>query len=74
MSISDVLIYVGLFLAGGVAALKVIAPRTKNTVDDAALHYGEVAVEVLKGLGVEVPDGVDIKAVAVTKNGVPVSA
>lgn len=74
MSISDVLVYVGLFLAGGVAALKVIAPRTKTTVDDAVLHYGEVAVDVLKGLGVEVPDGVDIKAVAVTKNGVSVSA
>jgi hypothetical protein len=63
--LTDILLYVGLVLGGGVAALKFIAPRTKTKVDDEVLHYGEVALEVLEGLGVKVPEGVEIKAVAV---------
>jgi len=63
--LTDILIYAALFVAGGVAALKVIAPRTKNTVDDSILHYGEEAEKVLASLGVKLPDHVELKAVSV---------
>ncbi len=42
-----VLALVTAFLAGGVTFLKVLAPRTKNTIDDKVLEYGEKALEVL---------------------------
>lgn len=65
--LSDILIYAALFLAGGIAALKIVAPRTKNTIDDTVLHYGEEAEKVLASLGVKLPDDHDVVAVAVKK-------
>lgn len=65
--LADILIYAALFLAGGVAALKIVAPRTKNKVDDAILHYGEEAEKVLASLGVKLPDDHDVVAVATKK-------
>lgn len=53
-NLSTVLVIVTAFLAGGVAALKVIAPRTVNTKDDKALEYAEAALDVLPKLP-EVP-------------------
>jgi len=37
-------------LAGGVAALKLIAPKTKNTVDDAVLARLEALEALAEGL------------------------
>jgi len=46
-SLATVLIFVTGALAGAVAALKVIAPRTKNTYDDKALKYAEDILVIL---------------------------
>lgn len=45
--LSTVLALVTAFLAGGITFLKVLAPRTKNTVDDKVLEYAEKAAGVL---------------------------
>lgn len=42
-----VLVVVTAFLSGVVAALKLIAPRTKNTKDDKVLEYAEKGLELL---------------------------
>lgn len=47
LNLSTILALVTAFLAGGVAALKIIAPRTKTTKDDQILAYAEAALEVL---------------------------
>jgi hypothetical protein len=49
--IEQILLYATLVVAGAVAALTVIAPRTKNTVDDKILLYAEDVEKVLEGLG-----------------------
>lgn len=46
-NLSTILALVTAFLAGGVTFLKVLAPRTKNTVDDKILAGAEKALEVL---------------------------
>ena len=46
-SLSTVLLFVTGVLTGAVAALKIIAPRTKTTKDDKVLEYAEKALEVL---------------------------
>ena len=48
--VPQILLYLGLFLAGAVAALKVIAPRTATTVDDKVLDVAEKAEAVVEGL------------------------
>lgn len=65
--LTTILLYAGIFLAGLVAGLKVIAPLTKTTIDDKVLEYGEDAIKVLEGLGVQVPDDVTVHAVAASK-------
>lgn len=45
--LSTVLALVTAFLAGGITFLKVLAPRTKSTVDDKILEYAEKAADVL---------------------------
>lgn len=62
--LANILLYAGLFLGGALAGLKVIAPLTKNKVDDKVLLYGEEAVELLEKLGVKVPGHVEVTAVA----------
>lgn len=47
LDLSTVLVFVTGLLAGAVAALKIIAPRTKTTKDDKALEYAEKALDVL---------------------------
>jgi len=42
-----ILVFVTGLLAGLVAGLKVIAPRTANKTDDKVLEYAEKALEVL---------------------------
>ena len=51
----SVLLYAGLFLGGVVAGLKVIAPRTKTTVDDKLLQYAELVEGILEQLGHPTP-------------------
>lgn len=46
-NLSTILALVTAFLAGGITFLKVLAPRTKNTVDDKILEYAEKAADVL---------------------------
>lgn len=41
MDFTTVLVFVAGLLAGVIAGLKVIAPLTKNKVDDKVLEYGE---------------------------------
>jgi hypothetical protein len=45
--LSTILVFVTGLLAGLVAGLKVIAPRTKTTKDDKVLEYAEAALDVL---------------------------
>lgn len=45
--LSTVLAFITGALLGLVAALRVIAPRTKTTKDDKILEYAEKAVEIL---------------------------
>lgn len=47
LDLPTILVFVTGILAGAVAALKIIAPRTKNTIDDKARDYAEKALEVL---------------------------
>jgi hypothetical protein len=57
--VTTVLLYLGLFLAGLVAGLKVVAPLTKTTVDDKILDVAEKAEAVVVGLQpLPVPDPV----------------
>jgi hypothetical protein len=51
MDFSTILALAGGLVAGVVAALTIIAPRTKNTVDDKILLYAEDVEKVLEGLG-----------------------
>lgn len=46
-NLSTVLVFVTGLLAGAIAALKVIAPKTPTKVDDKALEYAEKAASVL---------------------------
>ena len=62
--LANILLYAGLFVGGLIAGLKVVAPLTKNKVDDKILYYGEEAVELLEKLGVKVPGHVEVAAVA----------
>lgn len=48
--ISFALVFVTGILAGVIAALKVIAPKTKTTVDDKVLEGAEVAQGVIDKL------------------------
>jgi hypothetical protein len=48
--ISLVLVFVTGILAGVIAALKVIAPKTKTIVDDKVLEGAEAAQDALEGL------------------------
>lgn len=50
MSLELVLAVVGGLVVGGVAALKIIAPKTKSTIDDAVLARLEKLEELLKAL------------------------
>jgi len=52
---TDILLYAGAFVAGLVVALKVIAPRTKNKVDDKILVYAQDLEELLGQLGHTAP-------------------
>ncbi len=63
--LANILLYVGLFLGGAIAGLKVIAPLTKTKIDDEVLEYGEDAVKVLESLGIKVPGHVDPEKLAV---------
>lgn len=45
--LSTVLVFITGVLAGTVAALKIIAPRTATKKDDKVLEYAEKALEVL---------------------------
>lgn len=47
LNLTTILVVVTAFLGGLVTALKVIAPLTKNTVDDKIEEYAEKALEVL---------------------------
>lgn len=47
-NLATVLVVVTAFLSGLVTALKVIAPITKNKVDDKVEEYAEKALDVLK--------------------------
>lgn len=49
--LSSILLYAGLFVAGLVAGLKVIAPLTATAIDDKILIYAEDVEKVLEGLG-----------------------
>lgn len=50
LDIATVLVFVTGLLAGAIAALKIIAPKTKTTADDKVLAVAEKAEEVLEGL------------------------
>lgn len=57
--LATILLIAGGVVSGVVLALKVIAPRTKNTVDDKILIYAEDVEKVLEGLGTNgLPAGV----------------
>lgn len=60
--LANILLYAGLFLAGAVAALKVIAPRTNTKIDDKVLIYAEDVEKVLEGLGGAKNPGVEVVA------------
>lgn len=47
MDLSTVLVFVAGLLAGVIAGLKVIAPLTKNTVDDKVLEYAEKVLPLM---------------------------
>lgn len=47
LNLATILVFATGILTGAVAALKIIAPRTKNTYDDKALEWGEKALDVL---------------------------
>lgn len=47
LDLATILVFLTGLLAGGVAALKVIAPRTKTTKDDKVLEVLEKAEEFL---------------------------
>lgn len=49
--LANILLIASGALAGVIVALKVIAPLTKNTVDDKILVYAEDVEKVLEGLG-----------------------
>lgn len=49
--LTTILLIAGGVLSGVILALKVIAPLTKNTVDDKILVYAEDVEKVLEGLG-----------------------
>jgi len=49
--IANILLIAGGVLSGVILALKVIAPLTKNTVDDKILVYAEDVEKVLEGIG-----------------------
>lgn len=50
MNLETILMLAGALVAGAVIGLKVIAPRTATTVDDAVLKRLEVLEELLKKL------------------------
>lgn len=50
-SLGTILVFVTGLLAGAVAALKIIAPRTKTLKDDKALEYAETGLDIAIGLG-----------------------
>ena len=50
-----VLSYALAVLAGGITALKIIAPKTKTTADDRALVYLEDVYDLLVKLGLDKP-------------------
>lgn len=50
MDLSHVIVAVVALLTGVVAALKIIAPLTKNTVDDKVLAVAEKVEDVATGL------------------------
>jgi hypothetical protein len=47
LDLPTILVFVTGVLAGLVAGLKIIAPRTKNTIDDKVLEYAEKAADIL---------------------------
>jgi len=49
-NLATVLVFLTGGLAGVVAALKIIAPRTKNTIDDEVEEYAEKALDLLQGI------------------------
>lgn len=48
---TTILLIVNVVLSGAILVLKVVAPLTKNTVDDHILVYAEDVEKVLEGLG-----------------------
>lgn len=63
--LGTVLVFVTGVLAGAIAALKVIAPRTKTKTDDKVLEYAEKAKDVLDLLPKPAPAPVAREAVEV---------
>lgn len=63
--LATVLTYVGIFVAGALAGLAVIAPLTKTKLDDSLLEYGEKGVKLLEALGIHVPGHVDAEKLGV---------
>jgi hypothetical protein len=55
MDLAHVLALLGGILVGLIAGLKIIAPMTKNTVDDTVLDYAEKAEAVLAQVAPAVP-------------------
>jgi hypothetical protein len=51
MDLATILVFITGLLTGIVAGLKIIAPRTKTTVDDKVLAGAEKALDVATGLG-----------------------
>lgn len=49
LSLGTILVFATGVLAGVVAALKIIAPRTKNKVDDKVEAWAEKGLDLLQG-------------------------
>ena len=60
--ISTILLVASGVIAGLIVGLKVIAPLTKNTIDDKVLLYAEDVEKVLEGLGSAPNPGVEVVA------------
>ena len=57
---TSILLIAGGVLSGVILALKVIAPTTKNTIDDKVLVYAEDVEKVLEGLGAHGTQGINV--------------
>jgi hypothetical protein len=58
--LTSILLIAGGVISGIVLALKVIAPLTKNRIDDAILVYAEDVEKVLEGFGAHGTQGLTV--------------